>query len=248
VKVVLVTGASRGIGAATALLAARSGYAVGVNYVERGERAQRIVEQIRAAGGTAVALQADTSDEAQVVGMFERVERELGPLTALVNNAGIVGRPGRLEDCDADGLRRLFDVNVIGLMLCARAAIARLSTARGGRGGSIVNISSIAATLGGANRWLAYAASKGAVNTLTIGLAQEVGGEGIRVNAVSPGLIDTDIRAAAGVDPRVDAAIVAQVPLGRIGTPQECAEAIVWLLSEAAAYISGAILPLTGGR
>jgi len=247
-KIALITGSGRGIGAATARLAARRGYAVCVNYVKNPERAEQVVAEIRSGGGKAIAVQADVGNENGVVELFARVDRELGRLTALVNNAGVIGRPGRLVDADAAMLRRVFEVNVVGAMLCAREAVKRMSTRAGGAGGSIVNVSSIAAHHGGPHQWLAYAASKGAINTFTIGLAKEVGPDGIRVNAISPGLIQTEIRSDVGIDPSFDSAVVAQVPLGRIGTPEECAEAILWLLSETAPYVTGAILPVTGGR
>ena len=192
-------------------------------------------------------MQADTAEADQVQRLFERVDAELGPLTALVNNAGITGKAGRLDSYDAPTMRRIIDVNVIGALLCAQQAVRRMSTQRGGSGGAIVNVSSIAAQLGGAGNWIPYAAAKGALNTITVGLAREVAAEGIRVNAVMPGLIDTEIHAEAGVADRLQK-VIAQVPMGRIGTPQECAEAIAWLLSGEAAYMTGAVLPLTGGR
>jgi NAD(P)-dependent dehydrogenase (short-subunit alcohol dehydrogenase family) len=220
---------------------------VAVNYLRRPESAEQVVAGIRAAGGRAIAVQADTANEADVQRLFERVDAELGPLTALVNNAGITGKAGRLDSYDAAAMRRILDVNVIGLLLCSQQAVKRMSTQRGGSGGAIVNVSSIAAQLGGANNWIPYGAAKGAVNTITVGLAREVAAEGIRVNAIMPGLIDTEIHAEAGVADRLNK-VVAQVPMGRIGTPDECAEAIVWLLSGEAAYMTGAVLPLTGGR
>jgi len=247
-KVALVTGSGRGIGATTARLAASRGYAVCVNYLKDAPRTDRVVSEIRAAGGTAIAVAADIGKEEDILALFERVDRDLGRLTALVNNAGILGRPGRLESCAAADTRRVLDVNVVGAMLCAREAVRRMSTRHGGVGGAIVNVSSIAANNGGANQWLGYAASKGAINTFTVGLAREVAAEGIRVNAISPGLIDTDIRADAGLDDSIDRAILPQVPLGRIGTPVECAEAILWLLSDQASYVTGVVLPVTGGR
>lgn len=247
-KVALITGSGRGIGAATARLAAERGYAVCVNSVRSGESAEAVASAIRSAGGTAIAVQADVGEERGIAQLFARVDRDLGPLDLLVNNAGVVGKPGPLAGADAAMLQRVFDVNVVGAMLCAREAVARMSTRRGGRGGSIVNVSSIAAEHGGAGAWVAYAASKGAIVSFTRGLAKEVAGEGIRVNAISPGLIRTEIRSDAGVDPSFDEAIVAQVPLGRIGTAEECAQAILWLASDAATYVTGAVLPVTGGR
>lgn len=245
--VAIITGSGRGIGAAAAKLAAKHGWAVCVNYAGRADRAEAVVAEIRAGGGRAIAVQADVSNEADVKRLFARSDAELGPLTALVNNAGIVGKAGRLPDFDAALVRRVLEVNVTGSFLCAQEAAQRMSTKRGGQGGVIVNVSSVAAVLGGANQWLPYAAAKGAVNTLTVGLAKELAPEGIRVNAVLPGLIDTEIHAEAGVADRLQK-VIPLVPMGRIGTPEECAEAIVWLMSGEAAYMVGAILPLTGGR
>ncbi|WP_424136974.1 SDR family oxidoreductase [Roseomonas chloroacetimidivorans] len=245
--VVLVTGSGRGIGAATARLAARRGHAVFVNYAEREDRARAVVEEIRAGGGRAAMGRADVSREEEVEALFAAVDRELGPVTGLVNNAGITGPATRTEDYDPTTVRRILDVNIMGTLLCTQAALRRMSTRRGGAGGSIVNLSSVAATLGGAGQWTAYAAAKGAVNSLTIGLSKELGPEGIRVNALLPGLIDTEIHAAAGVGDRLEK-LAPSIPMGRIGTAEECAEAIVWLLSGEAAYITGALIPVTGGR
>jgi NAD(P)-dependent dehydrogenase (short-subunit alcohol dehydrogenase family) len=245
--VALITGSGRGIGAATAKLAAKRGYAVCVNYLKNEQRASEVVAEIRAGGGKAILVQADTANENEVVQLFEHVDRELGPLTALVNNAGITGRFGRLDASDAEAIRRVLDVNVVGAMLCAQQAVRRMSTRNGGAGGSIVNISSVAATLGGANQWIPYAAAKGAINSFTVGLAREVAAEGIRVNAISPGLIETEIHAEAGVGDRLQKA-VPLVPMGRIGTAEECAEAILWLMSGEAAYMIGSILTVSGGR
>jgi NAD(P)-dependent dehydrogenase (short-subunit alcohol dehydrogenase family) len=245
--VVLVTGSGRGIGAATARLAARRGHAVFVNYAEREDRARAVVEEIRAGGGRAAMGRADVSREEEVEALFAAVDRELGPVTGLVNNAGITGPATRTEDYDAATVRRILDVNIMGTLLCTQAALRRMSTRRGGAGGSIVNLSSVAATLGGAGQWTAYAAAKGAVNSMTIGLSKELGPEGIRVNALLPGLIDTEIHAAAGVGDRLEK-LAPSIPMGRIGTAEECAEAIVWLLSGEAAYITGALIPVTGGR
>jgi NAD(P)-dependent dehydrogenase (short-subunit alcohol dehydrogenase family) len=245
-KVVLVTGASRGIGRATAMLAAARGWAVGVDFVRDAEAAERTVREIAAAGGRAVAIRGDVSVELDVVRMFDAAERELGPLDGLVNNAGIVARSQPLAEMDAARLERMFRVNVLGAYLCAREAVRRLSTRRGGHGGAIVNVSSAASRLGSPGEYVDYAGSKAAIDTLTIGLAKEVGAEGVRVNAVRPGLIDTEIHAATGHPDRARV-LGAQAPLGRAGTAQEVAEAIVWLLSDAARYVSGALLDVSGG-
>ena len=245
--IVLITGSSRGIGAATALLAAKRGWAVCVNYVAKADRAEQVVSQIRAGGGKAIAVQADTANESDVKRMFEAVDAGLGRLTALVNNAGVTGRAGRLETFDAATMRRVLDVSVIGTLLCTQEAVKRMSTRQGGQGGSIVNVSSVAAQLGGANQWIPYGAAKGAVNSITTGSSKEFAGEGIRVNAIMPGLIATEIHAEAGVGDRLEK-VIPQVPMGRIGTAEECAEAIVWLMSGEAAYMTGANLLISGGR
>jgi NAD(P)-dependent dehydrogenase (short-subunit alcohol dehydrogenase family) len=243
----IITGGSRGIGAATARLAGASGYAVAVNYVHDTEAAERVVADILCDGGAATAIQANVADEADVVRLFSRAERELGPLSALVNNAGITGGFARVDQISSDMLTRLFATNVIGAMLCAREAVIRLSTRHGGRGGSIINITSQAAIIGSAGEWVHYAATKGAVNTFTIGLAREVACEGIRVNAVSPGLIDTDLHAAAGAPDRI-AQLAPGIPMGRPGTADEVAHTVLWLASPSASYITAAIVPASGGR
>jgi len=245
--VALITGSGRGIGAATAKLAAKRGYAVCVNYLQNEARADAVVAEIRAGGGRAILVQADTAREDEVVRLFERVDLELGTITALVNNAGITGRAGRLESFDANAIRRVLEVNVTGAIMCAQQAVKRMSTKNGGSGGSIVNVSSLAATLGGANQWIPYAAAKGAINSFTLGLAKEVAAEGIRVNAISPGLIATEIHAEAGVGDRLQS-VIPMVPMQRIGTAEECAEAILWLMSGEAAYMIGTTLTLSGGR
>ena len=245
-KVLVVTGASRGIGAATAQLGAARGYAVCVNYKSNQAQADAIVNDIRATGGTAIAVQADTAQDQDVVRLFEQVDRELGAVSALVNNAGITGGVSLIENVQAAMLRELMEVNVVGYFLCAREAVRRMSTARGGKGGAIVNVSSRAAELGGANEWIHYAASRGAVDTMTKGMSIELGKNGIRVNAVQPGIIDTDIQ-ATGLPGRVEKAL-ANIPLGRVGTPEEVAETILWLLSEQAGYVSGAIVNVSGAR
>jgi NAD(P)-dependent dehydrogenase (short-subunit alcohol dehydrogenase family) len=246
-RVMVITGSGRGIGAATAKLAAARGFAVCVNYVAQADRASAVVDEIRGAGGRAIAVRADMADEDAVVAMFEAVDRELGPVTALVNNAGVTGRAGRHDSYDAAAIRRILDVNVLGTMICTREAARRMSTRNGGAGGTVVNVSSIAAVFGGANQWIPYAAAKGAVNSLTIGFAKELAPEGIRVNAIMPGLIDTEIHEAAGVGDRLQK-VIPTVPMGRIGTAEECAEAILWLSSKEAAYMTGAVIPMAGGR
>ena len=246
-KIVLVTGGSRGIGGAAALLAARHGWAVAVNYAHGAEAADGVVRQIMDAGGRAMAVQADVAVEAQVLAMFEAVDRQPGRLTALVNNAGVVDRPAQVAEMTGERLRRMFDINVLGSFYCAREAVLRMSTKRGGAGGSIVNVSSAAARLGAAHQYVDYAAAKGAVDVLTLGLAREVAPEGIRVNAVRPGLIDTGIHASGGLPDRVRD-LAHQVPMGRGGTAAEVAEAIVWLMSGASPYTTASYLEIAGGR
>jgi NAD(P)-dependent dehydrogenase (short-subunit alcohol dehydrogenase family) len=246
-SVAIITGGSRGIGAATARLAAARGYKVCVNYRRERAAAEQVVSDIRAAGGTAVAVAADVASEAAVVELFTTVDRELGPLTALVNNAGILETQMRVEAMDAARITRVLATNVTGTLLCAREAIRRMSTARGGRGGAIVNVSSMASRIGSPGEYVDYAASKGAVDTLTIGLAHEVAQEGIRVNAVRPGIIYTDIHASGGEPGRVER-VKAFVPLRRGGQPEEVARAIVWLLSDEASYSTGMFIDVSGGR
>ncbi len=245
--VLLITGGGRGIGAATARLAAARGYAVAINYRSDATAANTLVDQIRAEGGNAAAFAADVGDEAEVVGLFQAVERTLGPLAALVNNAGVLETQMRVEAMDAARMRRILATNVVGPLLCCREAIRRMSTRHGGQGGAIVNVSSVAARTGSPGEYVDYAASKGAVDTLTIGLAQEVAADGIRVNAVRPGFIHTDMHASGGEPDRVER-VKAFVPMKRGGQPGEVANAILWLLSAEAGYCSGAIVDVAGGR
>jgi len=245
--VLLVTGASRGIGAETARLAATRGYSVCVNYLRNGDAASAVVSGINAAGGRAVAVQGDVALEADVVRLFEACDRELGPLDALVNNAGILERQMRVETMTAARLQRIFATNVTGSIICAREAIRRMSTRHGGRGGVIVNVSSGAARMGSPGEYMDYAASKGAIDTFTVGLAQEVAEEGIRVNAVRPGFIYTDIHASGGEPDRIERVKV-RVPMKRGGTVGEVAHAILWLLSDEASFTSGALLDVAGGK
>jgi NAD(P)-dependent dehydrogenase (short-subunit alcohol dehydrogenase family) len=246
-KVVLITGASRGIGRATAVLAGSRGWTVAVNFTANAEAAAGAVAEVESAGGRAIAIRADVSREDDVVAMFESVDRAFGALDGLVNNAGIVAPALPLAEMSAERLMRVFAVNVHGAYLCAREAARRMSTGRGGHGGAIVNVSSAAARLGSPNEYVDYAGSKGAIDTMTIGLSKELAPHGIRVNAVRPGLIDTDIHASGGQPDRA-AALGATTPLGRAGAAEEVAEAIVWLLSDAASYVNGALVDVAGGR
>jgi NAD(P)-dependent dehydrogenase (short-subunit alcohol dehydrogenase family) len=246
-KALLITGASRGIGRATALLAANHGWSVGVNYRNDVDAAEEVVRAIAKAGGRAVPLKGDVAIEADVVAIFEQATQALGLLTGVVANAGIIAPTARLADMSADRMRRLFEVNVLGAYLTGREAARRMSTSSGGAGGAIVLMSSAAARLGSPNLYVDYAGSKGAIDTLTLGLAKELGAEGVRVNAVRPGLIDTEIHASGG-EPDRARTLGRTSPLGRPGTAEEIAEATVWLLSDAASYVTGAILDVSGGR
>jgi NAD(P)-dependent dehydrogenase (short-subunit alcohol dehydrogenase family) len=245
--VVLITGASRGIGAATALLAARAGYAVAVNYAANSLAADEVVRQIRQSGGNAITVQADVADEAQVLAMFEKVDAKLGRLTALVNNAGVVDQTSRVDAMSMARFKRMFEINVYGSFVCAREAVRRMSTRHGGSGGTIVNLSSVAARLGAPGQYVDYAAAKGAIDSFTVGLAKEVATEGIRVNAVRPGIIETDIHASGGLPNRARE-MAPQVPMQRPGSAEEVARSILWLMSPESSYTTGTVLDVTGGR
>lgn len=246
-EIILITGGSRGIGAATARLAGQRGYAVCINYVHNVGAANSVVQSIEAAGGRAISVRADVSSESDVIRLFKTVDDSFGPITALVNNVGVIEQQMRVEHMDAARLSRVFAANVTGSFLCAREAIRRMSTKYGGQGGAIVNVSSIAAKLGSPDEYVDYAAAKAAIDTFTIGLAKEVVSEGIRVNAVRPGVVYTDIHASGGELNRVER-VKEFVPMKRGGQPEEIARAILWLLSEEASYTTGAILDVTGGR
>ncbi|MCW5774656.1 MAG: SDR family oxidoreductase [Rhodospirillaceae bacterium] len=246
-KSIIVTGGGRGIGAATALLLAKQGYDIAVNYQSNVEAAQAVVRAIAELGRHAIAVQGDVAKEDDVLRLFEAVDERMGPLHGLVNNAGITGKIGRMEDATAATFQTVMDVNVVGALLCAREAVKRLSARRGGSGGVIVNISSVASTLGSANTYVWYAASKAAVDAMTLGLGQEVAREGIRVVGVAAGVTDTELHAAGGLPDRA-ATVGPAVPLGRAARPEEIAEAVAWLMSDAAGYCTAATLRVGGGR
>lgn len=246
-QVILVTGSSRGIGAATALLASRRGYAVCINYLANAQAAEQLRAQIAGEGGTAIAVQADVGVEADVLRLFATIDEQLGPLTALVNNVGVLEQQGKLVDMSAERLQRVFTTNILSYFMCSREAIKRMATSRGGAGGGIVNVGSGASKHGAGSVYVDYASSKGAIDVMTLGLSKEVGPDGIRVNCVRPGIIYTDIHASGGDAHRVDK-LAATVPLQRGGQPEEIAETILWLLGPQSSYVSGALLDAGGAR
>jgi NAD(P)-dependent dehydrogenase (short-subunit alcohol dehydrogenase family) len=246
-KTILITGASRGIGRAASILAGQRGWSVGVNYASNAKAAAETVAAVEAAGGKAIAIQGDVAEERDVIAMFEKTIAAFGPIHGVVNNAGIVAPASKLIDMQADRLRHLFNLNVVGAFLVAREAARHMGKSKGGSGGSLVNLSSVAARIGAPNEFVDYAASKGAIDSMTFGLSKELGPEGIRVNAIRPGLIDTEIHASAGKPDRA-AQLGPSVPLGRAGTAEEVAQSIIWLLSDEASYVTGALLDVSGGR
>lgn len=246
-QILLVTGGSQGIGAEVARLAANRGYKVALTYVRNRDMADQVVAEITKAGGTAIALQAEMADEASIVKLFTDVDAKLGKVTALVNNAGTPGKVGTIDGITAQIVNEVMEINVTGAFIATREAVKRMATDLGGPGGAIVNVSSRASQLGGAGEWLQYGASKGAMDTLTIGTSKELGPRGIRVNAVNPGLIVTDLHARAGLPDRLDR-MVGGVPMGRVGSAMEVAKVVLFLLSEDASYVSGALVPVSGGR
>jgi NAD(P)-dependent dehydrogenase (short-subunit alcohol dehydrogenase family) len=246
-KTILITGASRGIGREAAILAGKRGWSVGVNFAGNAQAAAKTVEDVIAAGGKAIAIKGDVAAEADVIAMFDAVEKAFGKLDGFVNNAGIVAPGMKLADMGAERLKRMFEVNVLGAFLCAREAARRMSKSKGGKGGAIVNISSAAARLGSPGEYVDYAASKGAIDTMTIGLSKELAPEGIRVNAIRPGVIETEIHASGGEPGRAQRVGVT-TPMGRAGRPEEIAEAILWLLGDESSYVAGALIDVSGGR
>lgn len=246
-QVMVVTGGGRGIGAATALMASRRGYAVCINYVSNGEAAERLRAQIAGEGGEAIAVRGDMGVEADVLALFAAVDAQLGPVTALVNNVGVLEQQCKLVDMSAERMQRVFGTNIMSAFLCAREAVKRMSTLGGGQGGGIVNLSSGSARHGGADTYIDYAASKGAIDVMTLGLSKEVAAEGIRVNCVRPGVTDTDIHASGGMPDRA-ARVAPGMPMGRVAQPEEVAETILWLLGPQSSYVSGAILDVAGAR
>jgi NAD(P)-dependent dehydrogenase (short-subunit alcohol dehydrogenase family) len=246
-KIVLVTGGSRGIGAATCIMAAKRGWDVAVNYASNVTAAEEVVKAANDAGARAIAIKGDVGSEADILSVFKTVDREFGRLDGFVNNAGVVDMKSRLDEMSAKRLERMMRINVVGSILCCREAVKRMSTKHGGKGGSIVNLSSAAAVIGGSNQYIDYAASKGAIDSLTIGLAREIATEGVRVNAVRPGIIETEIHASGG-EPDRARQMASNVPVQRAGTAEEVAEAIFWLLSDASSYATGSIVNVTGGR